>query len=123
MILIDVINCIFFVQNYCLFCDLLALNCLLLDQKSKIIDFPKSTNSKLIGDKTMANINIANISDLNLNGNDLFEDSESFMKEVNDESEQVIGGKPVYCLLPTCQATEGECVGSRSIVIALAPQQ
>ncbi len=36
----------------------------------------------------MANINIENISDLALNGNDLFTDSESFITELSDDSEQ-----------------------------------
>ncbi len=42
----------------------------------------------------MANINIENISDLDLNGNELFGDSESFMTEVGDDSEQefIMGG-------------------------------
>ena len=42
----------------------------------------------------MANINIENISELDLNGNDLFGDSESFMTEVSDDGEQefIMGG-------------------------------
>ena len=36
----------------------------------------------------MANINIENISVLNLNGNDLFEDLESFITELSDNDEQ-----------------------------------
>ncbi len=42
----------------------------------------------------MANINIENISDLALNGNDLFEDSESFITELSDDGEQeaILGG-------------------------------
>ena len=40
----------------------------------------------------MANINIENISDLDLNGHDLFEDSESFMTELSDDNEQAIMG-------------------------------
>ena len=51
----------------------------------------------------MANINIENISDLNLNGNDLFDDSESFIAELSDDSEQsnikaVVGGSSPACL-------------------------
>ncbi len=51
----------------------------------------------------MANINIENISDLNLNGNDLFDDSESFIAELSDDSEQsnikaVVGGSSPFCL-------------------------
>ena len=40
----------------------------------------------------MAIINIESISDLDLNGNDLFEDSESFITELDDEGEFVVGG-------------------------------
>lgn len=41
----------------------------------------------------MPNINIGNISDLDVNGNDLFEDSESFINEITDDNEQsVVGG-------------------------------
>ncbi len=51
----------------------------------------------------MANINIENISDLDLNGNDLFEDSESFMTELSDDNEQgIMGG----CL---AQSDVGQC--------------
>jgi len=41
----------------------------------------------------MPNINIENISDLDINGNDLFDDSESFITEISDENEHsVVGG-------------------------------
>ena len=40
----------------------------------------------------MSNINIGNISDIDINGNDLFEGSESFISELDDEGESVIGG-------------------------------
>ena len=40
----------------------------------------------------MANINIENISDLNLNGNDLFEDSESFITELDDNEQAIMAG-------------------------------
>ena len=42
----------------------------------------------------MANINIDNLSELDLNGNDLFGDSESFITELSDDSEQefIMGG-------------------------------
>ena len=54
----------------------------------------------------MANINIGNISELNLNGNDLFEDSESFITELDDNNEQdsIIGGCPVSPDVP-CRET------------------
>ena len=49
---------------------------------------------KIIGEKTMANIDIKDISDLNLDGNDLFQDSESFITELSNDVEQdsIIGG-------------------------------
>lgn len=40
----------------------------------------------------MANINIKDLLGHQILGNDLFNDSESFMMEINDESECVIGG-------------------------------
>jgi len=46
----------------------------------------------------MANININDISALNLTGADLFNDSESFMIEVNEDSEvipNIVGGSSV----------------------------
>ncbi len=46
----------------------------------------------------MANININNILDSDLNGNNLFEDSESFMTEIDDQQEVVGGsGKEICC--------------------------
>ena len=40
----------------------------------------------------MADINIENISDLDLNGNDLFQDSESFIIDLDDDAESIVGG-------------------------------
>ncbi|MDZ8056494.1 MAG: hypothetical protein RMX68_007240 [Aulosira sp. ZfuVER01] len=55
----------------------------------------------------MANINIKDLLNLNLTGAELFNDSESFLNELSDESEQVIGGhKTVYCQLPSCKETK-----------------
>ena len=68
----------------------------------------------------MANINVNDLLNLNPSGSELFNDSESFMTELSEESEQVIGGLPVKCLAPTCQVTDGVCAGSRSIIIAFA---
>ena len=65
----------------------------------------------------MANINVNDLIDLNLAGADLFNDPESFMKDLNEESEQVIGGI-VYCLRPTCVQTHVHCYnGSRISII------
>ncbi len=40
-------------------------------------------------ERKMANINIEN---LDLNGNDLFQDSESFITELDDNGESIVGG-------------------------------
>ncbi len=54
----------------------------------------------------MANINIENISDLDLNGNDLFEDSESFMTELSDDNEQgIMGGCVAQSQVDQCNIT------------------
>jgi hypothetical protein len=56
---------------------------------------------------------------LNLNqaGADLFNDPEIFMKDLNEESEQVIGGNsiPIYFLQPTCVKTHGHCLDQTAI--------
>lgn len=89
------------------FCDihLLALTQLMLVYKGEESvlknDWCKNTfvsifffrKFKKIGNKTMPNINIENISDLDINGNELFEDSESFFTEITDDNgESVVGG-------------------------------
>ena len=57
----------------------------------------------------MANIKINELSALNLSGAELFNDSESFMMELNEESEQmgnILGG----CLFGTnCGAVTANC--------------
>ena len=40
----------------------------------------------------MSDIIIDNISDLNLDGSDLFQDSESFIIELDDDGESIFGG-------------------------------
>jgi hypothetical protein len=61
----------------------------------------------------MANINVNDLIDLNLAGADLFNDPESFMKDLNEEIEQVIGGLDttvkVECRPTTCLHTHGHC--------------
>ena len=49
----------------------------------------------------MANIDIKDLATLNLDGNDLFTDSESFMIELSDSSDRdlILGGD---CLTLTC---------------------
>ncbi len=88
-------------------------NHLLLDQKLKTNNFYQSTKPKLIGDTKMANINIDN---LDLNGNDLFNDSESFITELDDNEESIVGGYYYYpgycgdtCGNTGCGVTIGNC--------------
>ena len=63
----------------------------------------------------MANINIDNISDLDLNGSGLFQDSESFITELDDNGESIVGGyyyKYEYnfdCGNTVCGNTVGQC--------------
>lgn len=49
----------------------------------------------------MADISIENISEFDFNGNDLFEDSESYITEISDDNEEksIIGGS---CLCSGC---------------------
>ena len=68
----------------------------------------------------MANIKVNDLLELNPAGTELFNDSESFMKELSEESEQmeVIGGdRPyvAYCFLGTCNATGS--IGSNTVII------
>ena len=58
----------------------------------------------------MANINVNDLIDLNLAGADLFNDPESFMKDLNEESQQVIGGVEPQCYAPTCVVTGHHCI-------------
>ena len=71
----------------------------------------------------MANINIKDLSDLNLTGAELFNDSESFMTELNEEGEEMgaIHGGDLWCALPTCLDTGLACAGcSCDIIIHFA---
>lgn len=63
----------------------------------------------------MANINIRNISDLDLSGNNLFEDSESFMIELSEDDgvEAIYGGDAPLCLRPSC--AEVSCIRGSQI--------
>ncbi len=56
----------------------------------------------------MANIKVNDLSALNLTGAELFNDSESFMVELNEEGEElgVIHGGDDLCAVPTCVRTE-----------------
>jgi hypothetical protein len=47
----------------------------------------------------MADINIKDLLDRKILGNDLFSDSESFMMEINDESECIVGGLELTCYI------------------------
>jgi dihydrofolate reductase len=48
----------------------------------------------------MANIKVNDLAKLNLSGTELFDDSESFLTELNDENEQigVVGGSCILTL-------------------------
>ena len=53
----------------------------------------------------MANINIENISDVDINGDKLFEDSESFITELDDDvnlQEAIVGGLALACSCCCC---------------------
>jgi len=68
----------------------------------------------------MANIKVNDLLELNPAGAELFNDSESFMKELSEESEQmeVIGGYSPYveyCLFGTCNLTGA--ISSNTVVI------
>jgi hypothetical protein len=64
----------------------------------------------------MANIKVNNLSALNISGADLFNDSESFLTELSDESEKVIGGgyNCVEKTVVACTAIFSLCVPTRS---------
>jgi hypothetical protein len=57
----------------------------------------------------MADIKLNDLLTQNNSGSDLFSDSESFLKELSDEGEQIVGGLKVdiWCALPTCRRTGG----------------
>ena len=67
----------------------------------------------------MANIDIKNISNLDINGNNLFEDSESFMTELSedDKIEAIKGGKG--CVLPSCAEITDVCVRNTGIIVEM----
>lgn len=62
----------------------------------------------------MANIDINNISDLDVDGNSLFEDSESFMTELSNDEElkSIAGGEcnAISCLFFSCWDTNPDPV-------------
>lgn len=67
----------------------------------------------------MADINIENIFDLDLSGHDLFQDSESFITELDGEGEFIVGGfdfggqfcliSDIVCDVTVCLITIGLC--------------
>ncbi|BAY89417.1 MULTISPECIES: hypothetical protein [unclassified Tolypothrix] len=69
----------------------------------------------------MANIKVHDLMNLNLTGADLFSDSESFMKELSGEDEQIFGGAiPVICVTGTCRKSTIICpVSDQTIVYAV----
>ncbi len=57
----------------------------------------------------MANIDIKDLATLNLDGNDLFTDPESFIIELDDDQEAIIGGLAASDCLASCFCT-GCCI-------------
>jgi hypothetical protein len=53
----------------------------------------------------MADIKLNDLLTQNTSGSDLFSDSESFLKELSDEGEEICGGSKPGCLRPTCEDT------------------
>jgi hypothetical protein len=45
----------------------------------------------------MADIQLKDLFDRNFSGSDLFEDKETFMLELSDDNEQIVGGMPPIC--------------------------
>lgn len=58
----------------------------------------------------MANINIKDLSALNLTGVELFNDSESFMTELSEDTEQIAGIYGGHCEATSCQETVIVCL-------------
>ncbi|NJK57704.1 MAG: hypothetical protein HC939_17725 [Pleurocapsa sp. SU_5_0] len=58
----------------------------------------------------MANIDINNISDFDINGNSLFEDSEGFMTELSDEP--IFGGAGTFGPISEVKTIVIGCVGN-----------
>ncbi|MBD2214059.1 hypothetical protein H6G64_18170 [Calothrix sp. FACHB-156] len=62
----------------------------------------------------MANIKVNDLLRLNLTGTELFNDSESFMKELSEDDYQVFGGGA--CAECTCARTSGLCYWKTNVV-------
>jgi hypothetical protein len=76
-----------------------------MDMKNQLISCSFITNINTKEVNKMADIKISNLS-----GNDLFSDSESFLTELSDASEEIIGGALVdVCIAGTCNITVKLC--------------
>ncbi|QIR35412.1 hypothetical protein HCG51_00715 [Tolypothrix sp. PCC 7910] len=58
----------------------------------------------------MNNIKVNDLLYLNMNGADLFNDSESFLTELSDESEQINRIYGGYCVPTSCQEVTNVCM-------------
>jgi hypothetical protein len=76
-----------------------------VDVKNQFISYSFITNINTRDVNKMADIKISNLS-----GNDLFSDSESFLTELSDASEEIVGGALVdVCIAGTCNITVKLC--------------
>lgn len=66
----------------------------------------------------MANIKVSDLLNLNLTGTELFNDSESFLTELSDDSEQING---IYggigCVPTSCQEVTNLCIRTSTIIV------
>jgi hypothetical protein len=65
----------------------------------------------------MAEIKLENLHTHSIVGDELFNDSESFMIELNDECTGILGGKEPICAGVTCDITHIHCVDHSNVRI------
>ncbi|QIR35413.1 hypothetical protein HCG51_00720 [Tolypothrix sp. PCC 7910] len=63
----------------------------------------------------MANIKVHDLLNLNLTGAELFNDSESFLKELSEDENQIFGG--TACVPGTCQEVTPLCLRTTQIIV------
>ncbi|MDZ7962498.1 MAG: hypothetical protein RMY34_32305 [Aulosira sp. DedQUE10] len=68
----------------------------------------------------MANIKVNDLLNLNLTGVELFNDSESFLTELSDESEQINVYGGVGCVKPSCVEASNVCIRTSGIIVQMA---
>ncbi|MBD2214060.1 hypothetical protein H6G64_18175 [Calothrix sp. FACHB-156] len=64
----------------------------------------------------MANIKVDDLLNLKLTGTELFNDSESFLTELSDESEQIKVYGGIACVRPTLDQTLPPCLRTSVII-------